>query len=732
MALRKGEIVGNWRVLGRINEGGMASVWRVEHTTLRTIRALKLPHGHVLKQIPGSAERFLTEARHAFEIDHPNVVRVFDAGEMADVEADRDAPSIPWMVMELLDGHDLSKEMEVRGMQGLPVEEVTSILMQVGAGLGAAHDKGVVHLDLKPENIVLAKAGDSVAIKVVDFGISKAIAPDRNSVTLTQLLLTPLWTSPEQLQMRTVARGADVWALGLIAFHLLTGRYYWESGNGKLATGVDAMSAMVREVIQGAIVPASERASALMASGTLPMGFDVWFAKCLEQEPAQRFADARVCVHELANLLLDGARLSPSQAGTTVTVAGVPFVRHTGTMPMPTSAVPNANHVPALVQSASVHAATQEATRPHAPAGFTATVVSTPLRKTIVDPQLVQSMRRWKPIAASVVGFAAVVVLATRACRGSQPVAVARAELSTSVSIDSAAVLAPPTSSPPPPAPRCPSDMSLIPAGQFVMGSPDGRGRGNEHPLHRVQFAQPFCVDRAEVSVASYRACVNDGNYCSAPNAPHDTPNNYDYFCNWGRSDAEDHPVNCVDWMQAKVFCEWSGHLEGARRLPREAEWEYAARGTGNNGAWRTYPWLTEVLDEAHANLCGHECWQYARDHGFTSWSQIPGWDDGYHATAPVSSFAEGATPEGLLNMVGNVWEWVDDEYAPDAYARHDSGGHFLPVASETSRRAVPRVNRGGGWFNFDVVWGRASLRDKDLPTFRHSGLGFRCAREAR
>ncbi len=324
-----------------------------------------------------------------------------------------------------------------------------------------------------------------------------------------------------------------------------------------------------------------------------------------------------------------------------------------------------------------------------------------------------------EPHASGVAALAAVSLLMV--------LAFARSQQGRDASPDAGAVVHP--LPPPPQSPSCPSDMALIPAGEFLMGSPDGQGNTDEHPQHRVRFAQPFCIDRTEVSVSAYRACVNDGGHCTAPNPFRDARHDNDYFCNWDRPGADDHPVNCVDWMQAKAFCEWSGHTDGARRLPREAEWEYAVRGSAN----RIYPWGNDGLDGTRANLCGDECVQYARDHGFRNWTQLAGWHDEYGATAPVTAFSmTGATPEGVLNLAGNVWEWVDDVYASDAYLHHDSAGFYARDASTPSQTTELRVYRGGGWYNIDASRARAAVRDWVEPTVRYSALGVRCARGVR
>jgi formylglycine-generating enzyme required for sulfatase activity len=141
-----------------------------------------------------------------------------------------------------------------------------------------------------------------------------------------------------------------------------------------------------------------------------------------------------------------------------------------------------------------------------------------------------------------------------------------------------------------------------------------------------------FYIDVTEVTVEDYTACVA-AEYCLPARAQDDPA------CNYGRSSRGRHPINCVTWVDASMYCDWLG-----KRLPTEEEWDYAAlRGS------RLYPWGNTVPSRSLLNACGEEC-----NPNSTSWG-----NDGYPTTAPVGSFPAGGTPEGLEDMGGNVWEWV-------------------------------------------------------------------------
>ncbi|MCA9580096.1 MAG: serine/threonine protein kinase, partial [Myxococcales bacterium] len=169
---------------------------------------------------PSLRRRFEQEARVAARIASEHVVAVLAAGV--------DAPSgMPWLVMELLDGSDLADLIARDG--ALPVERARPIFDQLCHAVGAAHAAGIVHRDLKPENVFVAKAqraGADVTVKVLDFGIAKIFADAKTSKT--DAMGSPLWMAPEQTERGDrIGPQTDVWALGLIAFTVLTGRKYW-------------------------------------------------------------------------------------------------------------------------------------------------------------------------------------------------------------------------------------------------------------------------------------------------------------------------------------------------------------------------------------------------------------------------------------------------------------------------------------------------------------------------
>ena len=230
-----------------------------------------------------------------------------------------------------------------------------------------------------------------------------------------------------------------------------------------------------------------------------------------------------------------------------------------------------------------------------------------------------------------------------------------------------------------------------LPAGRFNMGS-QTLGNEDERPVHRVDVPA-FELSLTEVTVAQYRACV-EGHTCTVPQTG--------ASCNWGHEDRDDFPVNCVSWYQAQTFAAWTG--DGAR-LPTEAEWEYAAR---NGGTDVEYPWGFDpptcdrvVMDDGGAGCrTGH--------------------------TLPVCSKPDGNSEAHVCDLIGNVWEWVEDTYAEsygwapnDGSASVDPGGAF-------------RVSRGGSYRMSDPDLLRARTRGFAAPDEQPEYLGIRLARTPR
>jgi formylglycine-generating enzyme required for sulfatase activity len=269
----------------------------------------------------------------------------------------------------------------------------------------------------------------------------------------------------------------------------------------------------------------------------------------------------------------------------------------------------------------------------------------------------------------------------------------------------------------------CPEGMILIPAGTFAMGADETYGDEDEHPAHEVELAA-YCIDRTEVTVARYRACTGEGGQalqCEAiprgEEFAHFDAGQLAYndpFCNLDRADRDQHPVNCVDWHRATAFCRWAGG-----RLPTEAEWEYAARGRDQ----RRYPWGDAAPGPKLLNGCGTECRASQLRAGFPDVQAMFEGDDGFEGTAPVGSFPAGASPFGVQDMLGNVWEWT-----ADWKGSYPTNRVVNPRGPEQLEKAEKVIRGISSWGGEHARYG-LTARGGHTTTVRLAVGGFRCAR---
>jgi serine/threonine protein kinase len=206
-----GDVIGNYRIIEPLGEGGMGTVFRAEHVVLGRPYALKVLRSRVVEKDATAAQRFLREARAASRVRHPNIVDVFDFGHLADGR--------PYFVMELLEGESLTDRV-ARG--ALEPGEVVSIARQMALALAAVHDRGVIHADVTPGNALVVSV-DPIHVKLVDFGLA-AIAGEGMAEEESDFVLgTPAYISPEQLRGLPATDRSDQYGLGCVLFELLTG-----------------------------------------------------------------------------------------------------------------------------------------------------------------------------------------------------------------------------------------------------------------------------------------------------------------------------------------------------------------------------------------------------------------------------------------------------------------------------------------------------------------------------
>jgi eukaryotic-like serine/threonine-protein kinase len=268
------QITGTLRLSHPIGQGAMGTVWAADHLALGTQVAVKFM-SPALAEEPGCAERFRREAMTTAQVKSPHVVQVFDHGVTCG--------GAPYIVMELLDGEDLKRRVKRTGP--LPPAVVARIIAQIAKALGPAHRLGIVHRDVKPDNLFVLDVEGEPFVKVLDFGIAKHAEEDLAMTATGSVVGTPFYMSPEQLLgAKHVDFRADLWALGVVAYFLLVGRVPFPGETlGSVAVAVQAAVFTL---------PSAARTG-------LPPSIDAWMQKALARDPAARFGSAK----ELAEAL---------------------------------------------------------------------------------------------------------------------------------------------------------------------------------------------------------------------------------------------------------------------------------------------------------------------------------------------------------------------------------------------------------------------------------------------
>lgn len=296
-----GASLGDYTIEALVARGGYAEVFRGVSKRDGESVAIKVLH----PELSGSGmavARFLREAEVLARLDHPNIVKILVAGEVA---------TRPYIVMEWLSGHTLADELERRGRFSL--DELLGVLEDVCSALMTAHAAGVVHRDIKPSNIMVVPDGDWFQSKLVDFGIARLVGDGHGSeggrlgLTATGTVIgTPTYMAPEQLLGQKVDEKSDIYAIGIIAFELLVGRPPFLA-DGQMDTSE-----------QHLFVPAPRVSSVV----PVPAAVDAAIARCLAKRPADRFATVQAFINDL-RLAVRGTSRTTEPGGTPIEHVGI-------------------------------------------------------------------------------------------------------------------------------------------------------------------------------------------------------------------------------------------------------------------------------------------------------------------------------------------------------------------------------------------------------------------------
>jgi formylglycine-generating enzyme required for sulfatase activity/serine/threonine protein kinase len=605
---------------------------------------------------------------------------------------------LPYMVLEWLDGRTLESFLGHDGEVplGAPrgVFETFQVMDGVARALALAHAGGVAHRDIKPANFFVLgqELAPGVVIKMLDFGIAKVMQQQSQGAlkaTGAQISsFTPSYGAPEQFDRSYGATGpwTDVYQMALVLVEMMRGGVPALSGDGFIQLAFASQNPDRRPTPRSFGLDVAEPVEAV-------------FRKAMALQVSDRYANMSEFWGALA-LALGLRDYAPMPTDTSV----APITQST--------LGPDVSH--ARVASKLV---ASPVTQPRPPA----TVVNTSGPR--VKPARTGGRAAvWA--AAGLLVAAGAAYAAVRAFPGDTPPPPPTGPTPTPTKPPEPPP-GPPVATPPTVTP-CPSDMVLVEGGRFFMGSDaEDPVLAAARPAHKVEVAR-FCLDRYEVTAAAYEKCSASGN-CKRAFTNSWWPQGamtkaewvkarkaYSALCNQGVAARADHPVNCVDWAQADEYCRQQG-----KRLPWEKEFEFAARGSDG----RVYPWGDDPPSQRHLNGCGRECVEWRAAAGLPPVKPLYDADDGFPGTAPIGSYPAGKTQAGLLDVVGNVFEWTADAYSVYPQA----GG-----APATTPPSDNRVIRGGAFNSFEPAHTDPALRlPYDASAHTH-GIGFRCAADPR
>jgi serine/threonine-protein kinase len=692
-----GKSLGRYHIVEQLGIGGMATVYKAYDTRLERDVAVKVIRREAFSSevVERMLKRFEREAKSLAKLTHPNIVNVHDYGEYE---------GSPYLVMQYLPGDTL------KGKIGklIPYQDAARLLEPIARAIEYAHERNIIHRDVKPSNILLT---DKEQPMLADFGIAK-ILESEGVTTLTGTGVgvgTPAYMAPEQWEGNSQPQ-SDIYGLGVVFYELLTGikPYDAETPAGVLRKLLTEPLPRPRDIVPN-----------------LPDEVEKVLFKALAKQPEARYGDMGAFASVLEKLasqedtgaipiLLDETPIQEAE-----TISDEP--------PLRLDKTPVTKATPTLLEEIE----TEDVQEPEEP----------------VDVQPHRRVPRWAWLAGGgLVGLIIVIMVVSSlvssgregegmlAFLGTESPAVisiqpvlTETEIPTTVEPNTPTLTYTPTLTFTPTRTFIPTITNTptktatlgigstmisskdgmvlvyVPAGEFLMGSND---YPVEQPIHTV-YLDAYWIDRTEVTHQMYVDFLNEmgtqvaegTTWLNLSNTEIRRSSAGDWVV---AGDLAEYPAQGVKWYGAAAYCDWAG-----RRLPTEAEWEKAARGTDG----RTYPW-------GENNLSGNLL-------NFADVSLDVDWadesvDDGYEFQAPVGSYPDGASPYGALDMAGNVQEWVADWY-DDVYYANSPVSNPQGPSSGTSR-----VLRGGS-FGHDGRFAASARRNWGNPTHGNHEDGFRC-----
>ncbi len=652
-----GQTIDRYHILEQIGEGGMAVVYKAYDTRLEREVAIKIIRKEAFP--PEALDRiFKRFEREAKALARMSHPNVVKVHDYGEFDGS------PYLVMEYQPGGTL------KAILGKPLDwsDVSQLLIPIANALGYAHQEGIFHRDVKPSNILITKQGEPM---LTDFGIAKILEKNEgHTLTGTGLGVgTPEYMAPEQGLGKEVDGRVDIYALGVVLYELVTGR--------KPYTADTPLAVLIKHM-----------ADPLPRPGEVFPGIseelEKVILKALAKDPANRY-------QSMAEMAVAMGKVSEQAGGwrnrETLPTAHVILAQPEATIDeiQPVAAINTDSLVPGVKKT---HGQMQDTGGKKTKPGQKFQWWQFALGGAI----LVSLFLLLRPAKSPMIPIVETPLPVITIGKATATEITEATQLNTSI----------PTSTPE--TTHTPKSileigsmqvsavdgmvMSYVPEGNFIMGSTVDSAYAecqkhrndcksewfeNGSPPQTV-YLDAYWIDITEVTNGMYRECVDEVG-CTA---------NYDYGSTFN---GPQQPVVGVDWNQAKAYCTWAG-----RELPTEARWEKAARGEDG----RTYPW-GEGVDPTRANYAGN-----------------------VGVTMDIGSYPNGASPYRILDMSGNVREWISDWYDASYYGKNLGSNPIGPI------KGVDRVIRGGSWYD-DETNLNSAFRGWYGPDGHNNGIGFRC-----
>jgi serine/threonine protein kinase len=570
-----------------------------------------------------------------------------------------------YIAMEYIDGHSLESLLQKN--KKFSLDEIIQLFNQIGAALDYAHQKGIVHRDIKPANILVDQNNK---VSIVDFGIARTAS---STMTQTGMFMgTPRYMSPEQISGKRVDNRSDIFSLGAILYELLTQCNPFEG---------ESITTVIYKIMHAELRPVSD------FNKQLPPGLDEVVKKALARDADVRYQTCRELLDDLKKYSLTKGKVDTVKESH----GKIQETQLLDVPKMDVTPVAVKNKTPLFLVLVAMIAllgvimgivwlSGRKSAEPSVGGGFS---VAPPSAAGAANPANKKSADSSSKTNSKNTGVQAETQPFPTVKHNQETVAAQiNAEKPEAETEQAAGISARNAKGFEEQIFFNRTIMVHIPAGDFTIGSPRDQGNDDEHPAHMV-YINDFWLGKYEVTFEQYDFfCRETGRSQPADEG-------------WGRGSR---PVINVSWDDAQAYCQWLTQKTAQNfRLPSEAEWEKAARAK--------YPWGSSVPTVKKVNMKGS--------------------GDGFPFSAPVGSFPSGESHYGVLDMAGNVWEWIADWY----------GAQYFQMSARRNPRGPAsgssRVVRGGSWKNGPELI-RSANRSSERPDRRLNVVGFRVAMDHR